>query len=264
MTRSRPGRSRPEASKWELELFDSWRLRRGRTTVHLHHREQRLVALLALQGDRPRGYLAGVLWPESSEQRATGNLRSAVWQTDREAPGLLAHDRSHLRFRAPLRLDIATFTDGVHRVFGWRQGLEPVDRAACLRTLPVLMRGDLLPGWYDDWVIYERARLAQLRLQALHLLADLLIDLGEVTEARMAASTAVSIEPLHEPAIRALIRAEIEDGDYRGALRDYDTYRRRVRAELGVRPSSRLDDLVRPLRGKRSRAQLAGDTPVVA
>jgi DNA-binding SARP family transcriptional activator len=240
-------------------------LRRARTEVRLHRREQRLIALLALQGSRPRGYVAGVLWPESTERRATGNLRAAVWQTDQDAPGLLLHDRSHLRLDVPVRLDVDVFTRCVLRIFGWRDGGQPLDRAACLRSLPLLLRGDLLPGWYDDWVIYERARLTQLRLQALELLADLLVDHGEVAAALVAASTAVSIEPLHEPATRSLVRAEIEDGNYSGALRDYEAYRCRVRAELGVPPSSRLDGLVRPLLAGGVVPELRRDTcPVVA
>jgi DNA-binding SARP family transcriptional activator len=246
-----------------LGLFDSWQLRRGRTDVTLHHREQRLVALLALQGARPRGHVAGVLWPESTERRATGNLRAAVWQIDQEAPGLLLHDRSHLRLAAGLRLDVDAFTRCASRLVGRRDGAQPVDRAACLRSLPVLLHGDLLPGWYDDWVIYERARLAQLRLQALELLADLLVDLDEVAAALVAASEAVSIEPLHEPATRALIRAEIQDGDFTGALRDYESYRSQVLTELGVPPSARLDRLIRPLLEGRSDARSGAD-PLVS
>jgi DNA-binding SARP family transcriptional activator len=219
--------------------------------VNLHRREQRLVALLALQGGRPRGYVAGVLWPESTEQHAGGNLRAAVWRTEREAPGLLVHDRTSVRLAGELRVDVDALTRSALRISAWRDGREPIERADCLRSLPLLLSGDLLPGWYDDWVIYERARLAQLRLRALHLLADLLVDLGEVAPALVAASTAVAIEPLHEPAIRSLIRAEIEDGDYRGALRDYDAYRARVLAELGVPPSARLNALVRPLLERR-------------
>ncbi|MDT4911989.1 MAG: hypothetical protein QOC66_1117 [Pseudonocardiales bacterium] len=258
---SEPAASRTGAAapNWQLALFDSWHLRRARTDVRLHHREQRLVALLALQGARPRGYVAGMLWPESTERRATGNLRAAVWQIDQEAPGLLLHDRSHLRLSAALRLDVETFSRCAARVIGRVDGARTLDRAACLRSLPVLLHGDLLPGWYDDWVIYERARLGQLRLHALELLADLLVDLDEVAGALVAASAAVSIEPLHEPATRALIRAEIEDGDYTGALRNYEIYRSHVRSELGVPPSGRLDGLIRPLLDGRRVSSLGRD-----
>ncbi|HKC28305.1 MAG TPA: BTAD domain-containing putative transcriptional regulator [Jatrophihabitans sp.] len=239
--------TRTRAASWNLSLFGSWELRHRRSQLNLHRREQRLIALLALQGSRPRGYVAGVLWPESTERHATGNLRAAVWQTQQAAPGLLVHDRASLRLSTSARLDVDAFTRRALRVISWRQGSTPVDRTACLGVLPELLHDDLLPGWYDDWVIYERARLTQLRLRALQLLSDLLVDLGEMAEALIAASTAVSIEPLHEPAIRSLIRAEIEHGDYTGALREYEAYRERVMAELGVPPSSRLDAIMQPL-----------------
>jgi DNA-binding SARP family transcriptional activator len=259
MAPTQRARTRERATPWNLALFDSWQLRRGRTDVHLHRREQRLITLLALQGSRPRGYVAGVLWPESTERHATGNLRAAVWQTHREASGVLGSDRTTLRLAGPLRLDVDAFTRCAFHIIGCRRGGDTMDRGACLRSLPVLLHGDLLPGWYDDWVIYERARLAQLRLRALHLLADLLVDLGEAPEALVAASAAVSLEPLHEPAIRSLVRAEIADGDFSGALREYEAYRGRVLAELGVPPSSRLEGMVRPL----VRRQLAQPSPSI-
>jgi DNA-binding SARP family transcriptional activator len=240
-------RANSGAAQWDLTLFDWWRLRRGRSEVHLHRRQQRLVTLLALQGARPRGYVAGVLWPESTEQHATGNLRAAVWHTEQQAPGLLAHDRSMVRLDLPLKLDVDAFTRCAHQVFRWRELDEPRDRSACLRSLPVLLRGELLPGWYDDWVAYERARLSQLRLRALHVLAEMLTATGEIAKALIAASAAVSIEPLHEPAMRSLVAAEIAEGDYSGALRDYDAYRARMLTELGVAPSARFEALVRPL-----------------
>jgi DNA-binding SARP family transcriptional activator len=252
MARVQPARSRA-APQWNIALLDAFRLARGRREIPLHRREQRLVALLALQGSRPRGYLAGVLWPDSTEQHATGNLRAALWRTDQEAPGLLEHDRAGVRFAGTVRVDTEGLNRGSARIAAWRQSPEAVDEAACLRMLPVLLRGDLLPGWYDDWVIYERARLAQLRLRGLQALADLFIQTGRITEALVAASTAVSIEPLHEPAIRSLVRAEIEDGDFSGALRDYDEYRARVLTDLGVPPSQRLEALVRPLLEARRR-----------
>jgi DNA-binding SARP family transcriptional activator len=256
MARVQPARSRA-APQWNIALLDAFHLARGRSEIPLHRREQRLVALIALQGGRPRGYLAGVLWPESTEKRATGNLRAALWRADRQAPGLLVHDRAGVRFDGAVRVDTEALNRCSARIAAWRQAPGAIDRKACLRTLPVLLRGDLLPGWYDDWVIYERARLAQQRLHALQAVADLFIQLGRVPEALVAASTAVSIEPLHEPAIRSLVRAEIEDGDFSGALRDYDDYRARVLSELGVPPSQRLDALVRPLlQARRRRASV--------
>jgi DNA-binding SARP family transcriptional activator len=248
VARRRPAAAGPQ---WALTLFDSWALRRARVDVHVHRREQRLIAVLALQGERTRDYVAGVLWPESSQHHATGNLRAAVWRIRHDAPGLLVNDRAQLRLTKPLDLDVDVFTRTALRVLGSGEDGRTVNRATCRRILPVLLRGELLPGWYDDWVCYERARLMQLRLQALEILADLLVDAGQTALARVAAAAAVTIEPLHEPATRALVRAELGDNDYSSALRDYEAYRVLLQSELGVPPSDRLAGLVGPLLGRR-------------
>ncbi|MGH8905015.1 MAG: hypothetical protein ACRD0K_00470 [Egibacteraceae bacterium] len=45
-------------------------------------------------------------------------------------------------------------------------------RVACdhLAFAEVSLAGDLLPDWYDDWVLIERERFHQLRLHALEAL----------------------------------------------------------------------------------------------
>src|SRR3954452_9389824 len=49
--------------------------------LELPQSAQRLIAFLALQ-DAPllRLYVAGVLWPDTSEKRSYANLRSALWR----------------------------------------------------------------------------------------------------------------------------------------------------------------------------------------
>src|SRR5205823_1458355 len=111
----------------------------------------------------------------------------------------------------------------------------------------VLQRGDLLPGWYDDWVLYERSRLSQLRLRALESLAEQLITEGDTKSALEAALAAVAIEPLRESAQRALIRVHIADGNHLDAVREYRSFRTRLAAEMDVTPSGQLESLIHPL-----------------
>src|SRR6185312_13306017 len=122
-------------------------------------------------GGRPRRYIAGLLWPESTENHAAGNLRAAVWKIDRLAPGLLIHDRMHLRLSDGVGVDVAAMSDAArHLLTG---DLDNVDGSSLLFTL---LREELLPGWYDDWLILERTRLQELRQQALEQLSDLLSE----------------------------------------------------------------------------------------
>ena len=247
---------------WSLELFDSWRLSRTGAVHEMRSREQRLVALLALHGPRRRRYLAGILWPDSTEAHAGANLRAATYRIDQIAPGLLLHDRHDVALSTHLRVDVRDFVDYVWRLTGGRQsqGVSGNEAATCLRRL---LYGDLLPGWYDDWVIYERARLQQLRTQALEVTAGWMLERGDVATALVAASAALAIEPLRESAQRMLIRIHIHDGNYYAALRDYHDFRSRMLRELGIAPSGQMLALVSPiLRSRRNSSTATQRGPI--
>jgi DNA-binding SARP family transcriptional activator len=242
---------------WSLELFDSWRLSRTGAVHEMRTREQRLVALLALHGARRRSYLAGILWPDSTEAHAGASLRATTCRIDQIAPGLLFHDRHDVALSTNLRVDVRDFVDYVWGLSGTRQShaLSGNEITTCL---PLLLQGELLPGWYDDWVIYERARLQQLRVQALELTAGWMLKQGDIAAALVAASSAVAIEPLRESAQRMLIRVHIHDGNYYAALRDYHDFRSRMLHELGITPSDQMLALMSPiLRMRRAKPSVA-------
>jgi DNA-binding SARP family transcriptional activator len=215
--------------------------------VHeMRTREQRLVALLALHGARRRSYLAGILWPDSTEAHAGASLRATTCRIDQMAPGLLFHDRHDVALSTDLRVDVRDFVEYVWRLSGTRQS-RALSGNEITSRLPLLLQGELLPGWYDDWVIYERGRLQQLRVQALELTAAWMLNQGDVAAALVAASAAVAIEPLRESAQRMLIRVHIHDGNYYAALRDYHDFRSRMLRELGIAPSDQMLALVSPI-----------------
>jgi DNA-binding SARP family transcriptional activator len=115
---------------------------------------------------------------------------------------------------------------------------------------------DLLPGWYDDWVIFERERIRQRFLHALEALSRHLIAVGRFADAVEAAISVVSGDPLRESANRVLIEAHLAEGNVVEARRAYKRYRDTVRRELGVEPSEQLARLMRT--GFLSRYRLAG------
>ncbi|HEY2044237.1 MAG TPA: BTAD domain-containing putative transcriptional regulator [Jatrophihabitans sp.] len=242
--------SAEEPADYRIRLFDACRVSAGRTEIALKSREQRVVALLALEGARPRSYLAGMLWPETAESRAAGSLRAAVWQIEHTAPGLLVCSGGQLSLNPEVAVDVRDFIERAHRISiltAQPDGPDSPCADECLESLLVLMRGDLLSGWYDDWVLYERARLQQMRLTALEAIAERLTARGQVSAALMAAMAAAAIEPLRESAQRAVIRIHLANGNYNDAIREYRSFGRRLVRELGVRPSAQMDALVRPL-----------------
>ena len=89
-----------------LRLFGCWDLRVSGREVEIGRREQRLVALLALRGRRPRPYVAGTLWPATTETRAQASLRAAVLHTRQAVPGLLDVGRASVALAADVTVDL--------------------------------------------------------------------------------------------------------------------------------------------------------------
>jgi DNA-binding SARP family transcriptional activator len=99
---------------------------------------------------------------------------------------------------------------------------------------------ELLPGWYDDWVLGVRERVQLRLLHALEALSRLLREAGRPAAAVEAVHVAVLAQPLRESGQRALIEAHQAAGDWVAARRQYDAFRSILRREIGVEPSFRL------------------------
>lgn len=200
---------------------------------------QRLVACLSLCGRPARTAIAGQLWPEVPEENAHRSLRSALWRLHKVAPGLVEVSGGALCLAAGVRVDVRELTEWAQRMLDPRSAVDDDGGA------PVVgLRGELLPGWYDDWVLLERERVRQLRMHALEALAEKLAAAGRYGEAVQAAYAAVVAEPLRESAHRAVVRVHLVEGNVAEAVRAYDSFRTMLAEELGVAPSSQMDRLV--------------------
>ncbi len=209
----------------------------------LPHAVERLVAHLCLSRHPPRAALAGQLWPEVSEGHAHGSLRSALWRLHKAVPGLVLATGEYLSLADGVWVDVHELGHWAERVRDPRSSLEDVEIPAAG------LRGELLPGWYDDWVLLERERLRQVRLHALELVAARLVAAGRYGEALDAAYAAVSAEPLRESANRTVVRVHLAEGNAGEALRSYEQFRALLFHELGVPPSGQMMRLVAPLVG---------------
>jgi DNA-binding SARP family transcriptional activator len=106
------------------------------------------------------------------------------------------------------------------------------------------LSAQLLPDWYDEWVLIEAEDWRQLRLHALEAIAQRLIAQGHYGDAAAAALAAVRTEPLRESPRAALIRVHIAEGNPSEALREFARYGELLMLELGVQPTERLRALV--------------------
>jgi len=115
--------------------------------------------------------------------------------------------------------------------------------------------GELLPGWYDEWVLFEQERMRQLRLLRLEEAALRCLRAGQPALALSLAQCATRLDPLHESAQRTLIEIHLEMGNRIDALRAYTVFRASSQREFGVGPSARLEMLIRPLLAERSQGR---------
>lgn len=227
-------------------------------TDDLPHGVQRLVAYLSLCRRPARTAIAGHLWPEVPEDNAHRSLRSALWRLQKVAPGLVQVSGGSLALAPTVQVDVRELGQWAQRM------LDPRSDADAGALPDVGLRGELLPGWYDDWVLLERERLRQLRMHALEALAEKLATAGRYGEAVQAAYAAVAAEPLRESAHRAVVRVHLVEGNLAEAVRAYDAFRVLLAEELGVAPSSQMDrligDLPRPRTPAGARERSAGMT----
>lgn len=221
---------------WNLRLLGCWQLSWDGVPQRVGVRQQKLIAALALLGSRPRGFLAGLLWPDSTEERAAGSLRIAVYKIRHQLRGLLTEDAEPLRLDEQVAVDVVALQGGVDAI--------RVGREVGAGLVDMLYAAELLPGWYDDWLLFEQERLRQLRISALEGLARRHLGDGRPDAAVIAAMHAAAIEPLRESASALVIRGQLGSGNAAGARRTLDEFRRRLAAEVGLAPSPGLERLV--------------------
>lgn len=226
-----------------LQLFGWWRLSRRGRPIELGGREQRLTAVLALRGTRPRLHVAATLWPDTPEDKALASLRAAVLRTQRRAPGVLVASRTTIGLHPDVAVDVREVVRSIED-----SDLTGAHGTAGTPDLRLILDCDeLLPGWYDDWVLFEREQLQQRRLRTLEALASRALDQGDLVTALDAARAATRIEPLLESTRSVTILALLRLGDPASAVREFHSYRRHLHEELGLDPSPQFADLVRPL-----------------
>jgi DNA-binding SARP family transcriptional activator len=218
-----------------LALLGTFDLRVGGVHVELPRPTERLLAFLALQRQPVnRHRVAGALWPDVAEERSLGSLRSALWRLRRTSHEVVEIGDANLRLDPTTVLDIEILGDRSRELHDDSDltGTPDVDAS--------MFGAELLPGWYDDWLLFERERLRQVSLHALEALSRRQVRAGRYADAVEAAWRAISLEPLRESAHGALIDAHLAEGNICEAVRSFREYSSVLRREVGVAPSPAL------------------------
>ncbi|MCU1500891.1 MAG: transcriptional regulator, family [Ilumatobacteraceae bacterium] len=184
---------------FELRLLGGFELLANGEPVALPESAQRLVAFLALC-HRPmtRLRVAGNLWPDKNDQRATANLRSALWRARLGDGSCVVQVNGPMLGLCPSTvLDVAQLSAvTADDVLADLESSGPADYARLF--------DETLADWYDDWVIVERGRIAQLQLRIAVALARDLIARGDHFAALDLAFRTVALDPLGEVKDRIL------------------------------------------------------------
>ncbi|GAA1962563.1 AfsR/SARP family transcriptional regulator [Microbacterium deminutum] len=194
---------------------------------------KRLLAFVALQRGRvDRRLAAGSLWPDGSEDRAAGNLRTTLWRLRSAGITVLDSDKLSVFLRERTTTDLDALCEWADRLIAGTATETDMHVPEWTTTV-----AELLPGWYDEWVIFERERIRQRMLHALEVLSHVLRADGRYGEAIDAAMDAVAVEPLRESAHRVLAEAHLAEGNCVEVQRAYLRYREIAHRELGIEPS---------------------------
>jgi ABC-type oligopeptide transport system substrate-binding subunit/DNA-binding SARP family transcriptional activator len=223
-------------------------------------KSQSLLAYLVLHRHAPpqtREVLSGLFWGDRPEVKARGSLSTALWHIHRCLPddSLILAEGETVQFnpQADICLDVDEFTSHVSAA-----------DTTLLASGVKLYRGDLLDGFYDDWIVEERYHLQNLYCVTLERLMSAQEAAGRFNEALITAQRLLHCDPLREDAHRLILRADCHLGQRNAALTHYQTCRKTILAELGTEPMEETTDLYRAILDGRFQPTLAPVSPPVA
>ena len=212
--------------------------RRAGVTLPTTAAGQRLIAFLAVR-HRPiaRGTVAGTLWPEASEARASASLRTELWKLGKIGSPVHVLADGRLTLDPATTCDLHEATELAHRL---------IDGEASTPSGPVarLLHHDLLPDWAEDWLEVERARFHQLRLHALDALCDRHAREQRYAAAVDTALAAIDADPYRESSRRCLVAAYLGEGNVRDAIDEVRTFERLLAEELEAEPTNALRSMI--------------------
>jgi DNA-binding SARP family transcriptional activator len=234
---------------------------------------QELMTYLLIYRDRAisREKLADVFWGQFSNERARKYLRQSLWQvhTTLEVRGIpqtwIIIEPEWVQFMSnpSLWIDVAEFEDTyrkaipIQRSAGYNKSsitsdkqstVEDRPRWQILREVADLYQGELLPGCYQDWCIFERERLQDLYLKLLDELMYACEIGGEFDLGIEYGTKVLRYDWARERTHRRLMRLYFLLGDRTAALRQFERCKLALQEEFGVEPTQLTLSLIEQIR----------------
>lgn len=201
---------------------------------------QMLLAYLVLHPGQSvtRDKIAGILWRDSSTAGARKNLRQTLWRLR----SVIGDEYLEVDARS-LRLKPGRITSDVAKLRGDDVGDEPDALASAVESY----QGELLPGYYEEWIQAASRPLRATYDDRMARLLEVLAEQERWGELRDWAERWIAHGPAPEPAYRALMRAHAGLGDLAGVASAYHRCVDMLRVKLGVGPSVETRMLYRRL-----------------
>lgn len=215
---------------------------------------QSLFAYLVLNAGRVhrREKLAGLLWPDSTDENARAYLRQGLWRIRK---ALETNDTSWQDY---LQIDEISVSFGRELETFLDADLLLQNKAGEAWSIQELVQrvrvyaGELLPGFYDEWIILDRERLKSAYDQKMRLLLDQLEADQRWEDLLEWGERWIGLGHVPEPAYRALMLAHAMQGDPTAVSAVYQRCQKALSEELGISPSNELRDTYQQLlRGQR-------------
>ncbi len=200
-----------------------------------------------------REKLAGMLWPDSDESNARSNLRHALWRLG-EGVGkeVFVADKLSISIDSDVDVwvDVAAF-----------EADSEDDTLESVLSAVQLYQGELLPGFYEDWVELERERLRAVYDRKIERLISLQLDAGRWAASIQWSERWIAQGHVPETAFRSLMIAYRALGDSAKIASTYDRCRTILRQELDVEPSAETTKLFVDLTHPGSGTELDRSAP---
>jgi predicted ATPase/DNA-binding SARP family transcriptional activator len=248
-----------------LHLFGAPWIERDAQPVSIPRRKAMalLAYLIVTARAHTRESLATLLWPESDQSSALGNLRRDLSGL-KSALGaeLLLVERLNISLNpaSDVWLDVTEFQDRIAKVqahHGDSERLCP-ECFADLAEAIALYTGDFMSGFnlpdspqFDDWQFFQSDGLRQALAEGLQKLVHYHSDKGEYEQAIEFARRWLSLDLLHEPAHRQLMALYALSGQHAAALRQYQECVRILEEELGISPEAETRQLHETIRSRK-------------
>lgn len=230
----------------EVRLLGKFEVKHNKKSIGISSRPaQSLFAYLILNAgtSHRREKLAGLLWSDSLEETARGNLRHALWRIRKSLPSTpkveyLIADELSVAFNAAAQywLDAAELEN-------LRENCSADELIAILSNY----QGELLAGFYDEWVLLEREHLYSKFEHHMARLMSLLQEEQRWSDILEWGESWIKLGQKPEPAYRALMNAHAANGDMSKVAATYERCKKSLK-EFNIEPSEQTKALYEELK----------------